>query len=35
MLALPKPKLHAMAYGTIIVDLCKVGVESLFHIPTV
>ncbi|GAX72593.1 hypothetical protein CEUSTIGMA_g49.t1 [Chlamydomonas eustigma] len=24
MLALPEPKLHLMAYGTIIVDLCKI-----------
>ena len=24
MMALPAPRLHTMAYGTIIVDLCKV-----------
>ncbi len=25
MLALPKPRLHPLAYATVMVDLCKVN----------
>jgi hypothetical protein len=28
MLALPKPRLHAMSYATLMVDLCKVSGSS-------